>query len=260
MLTSRERVDVPGLLERLVDDLLELGVDLVLLPEVLLEALHPLEVGDDDAARVREHVGQDEDALVLEDLVGGGRGRAVCALADDLRLDLVGVLLGDHLLEPARGEDVAVEQEQLLVRDRLDVGEPLERAALLLVRDRRGDVDALRVVDAAARVGHRDHRRALLLHEERVVASRRCRSPGRRPSCPPASARAAPSRRACRRPRRGQSPRAGRATRRWSAACRSRRRAPSGPCSSSTCRRSRPSRAGSCRRPERGCPSPARSR
>ena len=92
MLMSRARVDVPGLLERLVDDVLELGVDLVLLPEVLLEALHPLEVGDDDAARVREHVGQDEDALVLEDLVGGRRGRAVRALADDPRLDLVGVL------------------------------------------------------------------------------------------------------------------------------------------------------------------------
>ena len=46
-------------------------VDLLLLPEVLLEALHPLEVGDDDAARVREHVGEDEDAAVLEDLVGG---------------------------------------------------------------------------------------------------------------------------------------------------------------------------------------------
>src|SRR5581483_4696389 len=45
-------VHVPGLRERLVDDLLELRVDLVLLPEVLLEALHPLEVRDDDAARV----------------------------------------------------------------------------------------------------------------------------------------------------------------------------------------------------------------
>src|SRR5712672_327580 len=39
-------VHVPRFLERLVDDLLELRVDLVLLPEVLLEALHPLEVGD----------------------------------------------------------------------------------------------------------------------------------------------------------------------------------------------------------------------
>src|SRR5258705_12860634 len=40
------RVDVPGLLEGLDHDLLELRVDLVLLPEVFLETLHPFEVRD----------------------------------------------------------------------------------------------------------------------------------------------------------------------------------------------------------------------
>ena len=68
-----------------VDDVVQLRVHLVLLPEVLLEALHPLEVRDDDAAGVREHVGQDEHAPVLEDLVGGRRDGPVRALADDRR-------------------------------------------------------------------------------------------------------------------------------------------------------------------------------
>src|SRR5881628_2587926 len=40
--------DLPRLVERLRDDLVQPPVDLVLLPEVLLEALHPLEVRDDD--------------------------------------------------------------------------------------------------------------------------------------------------------------------------------------------------------------------
>src|SRR5919197_3316051 len=49
--------DTPGLVECARRDVSQLRVDLVLLPEVLLEALHPLEVRDDDTARVREHVG-----------------------------------------------------------------------------------------------------------------------------------------------------------------------------------------------------------
>ena len=61
---------LPRLLERARDDVVQLRVHLVLAPEVLLEPLHPLEVGDDDAAGVREHVGQHEDAAVLEDHVG----------------------------------------------------------------------------------------------------------------------------------------------------------------------------------------------
>ena len=43
-----------------------------LVPAEVLEVLHPLEVGDDHAARVGHHVGHHEDALVAEDLVGRG--------------------------------------------------------------------------------------------------------------------------------------------------------------------------------------------
>ena len=162
---------VPGLVERAAHDVVELRVHLDLLPEVLLEALHPLEVRDDDAARVREHVGEDQHALVLEDRVGRRRDRAVRALADDRGLDLVGVLRGDHLLERARREDVAVEQQELLVGDRLGVLEADERAVLGLVGERGRDVDALRVVERRRRVGDRDDERALLMEEVREVAA-----------------------------------------------------------------------------------------
>src|SRR5436190_476171 len=88
----------PRLLEGARDDLVQPCVDLVLLPEVLLEALHPLEVRDDDAAGIREHVREHEHAVLLEDRVGGRRHRPVRALDDELRTDLVRVLLGDDLL------------------------------------------------------------------------------------------------------------------------------------------------------------------
>ena len=54
-------------------------VHLLLGPEELLEALHPLEVGDRHAAGVGEDVGHDEDAALVEDRVGlerwSGRSR-----------------------------------------------------------------------------------------------------------------------------------------------------------------------------------------
>src|SRR4029453_10654945 len=73
-------VERPGLVERARRDVVQLRVHLVPLPEVLLEALHPLEVGDEEPAGVAEDVREDEHALLLEDLVRGRRDWAVRAL------------------------------------------------------------------------------------------------------------------------------------------------------------------------------------
>jgi putative transcriptional regulator len=67
-------------------------VDLVQRPHVVLRALDPLEVGDGDAAGVGQDVGEDEDALVLEDLVGLEVGGAVGALGQDAAADAGRVL------------------------------------------------------------------------------------------------------------------------------------------------------------------------
>ena len=169
-----------------LDDLVQTGVDLVFLPEVLLQALHPLEVRDDDAAGVREHVRKDQHAVRFEDVVGGGRDRPVRAFDDHLRLDLRGVLLGDDLLERARREHVAVDRHELLVRDAVAALQLGERAAVALVRERSCNVDAVRVEDAARRVGDGDDLRAELrdeLGEERAdVAEALDRDSTARPS------------------------------------------------------------------------------
>src|SRR3954462_10340580 len=92
---------LPRLVEGARDDLVQALVDLRLLPEVLLEALDPLEVRDDDAARIREHVRKDQHAVALENLVRLGSRGAVRPLDEDLRLDAVRVRRRDHLLEGA---------------------------------------------------------------------------------------------------------------------------------------------------------------
>src|SRR5579871_134030 len=130
----------PRLLECARDDLVQPRVDLVLFPEVLLEPLHPLEVGDDDTACVREHVGEDEHTVRLEDVVGGRRDGAVRALDEDARLHRVCVDLGHDLLERARREHVAVDGDELVVRDRLAPTQLADRPAVALVRERGGDI------------------------------------------------------------------------------------------------------------------------
>ena len=62
--------------ERLAHDGSELAVHLTLVPAEVLKVLDPLEVGDDDPAGVRHHVGNHVDALVTEDLVGDRGGWA----------------------------------------------------------------------------------------------------------------------------------------------------------------------------------------
>jgi hypothetical protein len=64
----------------------------LLVPEEALAVLHPFEIGDRDAAGVGQNVGDHEDLLVGQNLVGQRRGGAVGALAQDLAADAVGVL------------------------------------------------------------------------------------------------------------------------------------------------------------------------
>ena len=67
-------------------------MDVLDLPLVVVEVLHPLEVGDHDAAGVGEDVGEHLDAPVGEDPVGRRSARAVGRFDDQLALDPIGVL------------------------------------------------------------------------------------------------------------------------------------------------------------------------
>ena len=106
--SCRHRGHVP---EGLAHDVLEPLVDLLLAPEEPGAILHPLEVGHGHPSGVREDVGHDEDPLLVEDLVGALRRRAVRALDDDLCADVAGVASPDLVLVRGGNEDVALELE-----------------------------------------------------------------------------------------------------------------------------------------------------
>src|SRR6185503_10811269 len=116
---------------------------------------------------IAQDVRNKEDTLVEEDAVGLRTGRAVRRLGDDLRRDPRCVVLADLVLDRRGDEDVAVELEQLRVGYLLRPGEPRDGTGLALVRIHFQRIDALRVVDAAARVRESHDLRAKLRHELR---------------------------------------------------------------------------------------------
>src|SRR5207245_6511189 len=118
---------------------------------------HPPGVGQD--------VGDDEDALLLENLVGRRGGGAVGAFADDLRFDVGSVLAGDDVLSGGGDQDVAVGHEQLLVRDVLGLGVGGEMPALSNPAQQVGHIEWLGLVDAARFVGPGHDRRAFAGHQ-----------------------------------------------------------------------------------------------
>src|SRR6266568_6464650 len=137
---------------------LEPLLDLFELPVELGAALHPLEIADHDAARVREDVRRDQHAAIREQAVRLRGHRTVRALHDDAGAYLVSVVAGDLALERGWNEHVDVHREQFRVRDARDAGEPVERSRGIAphMLDRARDVDAGRIRVAAADVGDRD--------------------------------------------------------------------------------------------------------
>src|SRR5439155_1167460 len=98
----------------------------------------------------------DEDAPLLEDLVGRRRGGAVRALADDLGLDVGRVLTGDDVLGRGRYQHVALHGQELVLVERLAPRIPGELAPLPHPVEHVGHVETARLVDRPRLVGHRD--------------------------------------------------------------------------------------------------------
>src|SRR5438309_6182367 len=138
--------------EGLHHDLFQARVDRGLAPEEVLQILHPLEVTHGHAAGVAEDVRDEEHALLVENPIGFGRGGSVRGLGDDLRLYARGVVFADLVLDRRRDEDVAVELQELRVRDPFRAREAGDRAGLAFVRVDAIRVDALRVHDRATRL------------------------------------------------------------------------------------------------------------
>ena len=140
-------------------------------PEERLQVLHPLEVGDGDAARVGEDVGHEEDAPLAKDRVGFGRRRSVRALDDELRLDVTRVARGQLVADRCGHEKIAIDGEQLLVADLLGTGKSLERLLARPILEHPFDRKAERVVNPAVILGDRDHGAARFFEQLRADAA-----------------------------------------------------------------------------------------
>src|SRR5580704_12285108 len=144
-------------------------VDFTFAPEEALAVLNPLEITDGDAARVAQNVGHGEDSFGVHNGIGLPRGGAVGAFAENARLDLMRVLLGDLIFDGSGNGDFARLKENVARRHfGSAAGKILERFFLRVDPvDDLGNVKTSFVIEAAADIGETDDLVARLLHELR---------------------------------------------------------------------------------------------
>src|ERR1700677_3317158 len=130
-------------------DGVETLVDLGLGPEVAHAVLHPLEVAGGDAAGVGEDVGDDEDSLFGEDVVGDHGGGAIGALAEDAAAQVAGVAAGDDVFAGGGDKDLALARDEFSGIGGLGPGKAGDGPGLGAMREESGNVDAGGVEEAA---------------------------------------------------------------------------------------------------------------
>src|SRR5258708_9456961 len=124
------------------DDVVQLRVDLLLLPEESLEVLHPLEIRHDHAARVRDDVRDQEDVPVVQDRVVLRRDGRVSSLCDEPGTYPSGILLIDLILHGCRHQNRHRQLEELRAGDAVRLLEAAHPAADLTVLVQCGKVKA----------------------------------------------------------------------------------------------------------------------
>ena len=107
-----------------------------------LHVLHPLEVAEDRSAGGGDDVGDDGDAAVRQEEVGGRRRAAIRDLGDDRGADRSRVRIGHLALEAGEDEDVAVDAEDVGLVGSLGFGEALDRVVLAHPLDAALDRDS----------------------------------------------------------------------------------------------------------------------
>src|SRR5581483_5457698 len=156
-------------LEGRAHDVLQLLVYHRLLPEVALPVLDPLEVAGGHAPGIGQNVGNNKDALLRQDLVGGSGSRTVGAFAENAALDLSGVAAGDHVLGGRGHQDVAFRNQQLLRIVRLGPGEAGDGTFAQAVLPQRVNINSILVVQPAVHLGDADNLVTVLVHEPRGI-------------------------------------------------------------------------------------------
>src|SRR5216684_884678 len=124
-------------------------IDDLFVPEKGLKILDPFEVGNRHASGIAENVWNYEHAIVEQDVVCIGRGRAIGCLSHDPRPDPRGVAFGNLVLEGRRNQHLALELKQPLVVDRVRLAVADYRTGARLVFEQGADGEPFRVVYAS---------------------------------------------------------------------------------------------------------------
>ena len=103
-------------------DALQATVNVVFVPEQLLQILNPLEVRNRDPTRIGENVGDYHDPAVVQHGVGIWGSGSVGSFGNDASLDAICVFKGDLIFQRGGNEDVTLEFEYSLAIDGLAVG------------------------------------------------------------------------------------------------------------------------------------------
>src|SRR5450830_806869 len=147
-------VHIVDTVECLGHDTVKLLVDFLLRPVVTVVVLNPLEVGDGDTAGVAQNVRNDKSTILLKNLVCIRVDATIGKFHDDLRLDVLCIVLEDSVLESCRYIDVDVQRAQLLVGHVVQPLIALHGAVLVLIGLQIIGVDTLGIVDSP--VNHRN--------------------------------------------------------------------------------------------------------
>ena len=78
---------LPNGTESFSHDTYKPSIDFVFAPKEAGEVLHPLKITDCYAPSVSDHIGYDQNAAIMEDVIGFGCSRSVGALNDHTSLD-----------------------------------------------------------------------------------------------------------------------------------------------------------------------------
>ncbi len=92
-------------------------IDYIFAPKVAHSVLDPLEIRDGDPSGVCQNVGNYKDSLAVKNLISRGRGWPIGAFGQDFALDPVSILRGDLVLGRCRNQHIALQFQQLAIRD-----------------------------------------------------------------------------------------------------------------------------------------------
>jgi len=129
-----------------------------LISSSLQKKLDTLEVAHRHAARIGDHVGQHQDAAVVQDVVRLRRGWAVGAFNHHLGLDAARVGFGDLLLQCGGNQNVARHTPEGVIGHHFGLLKTGHRAVAGHVRQQGGHIQPGFAVNGAAVVLHRHHR------------------------------------------------------------------------------------------------------